>query len=156
MPVGAAGRVRAVFQQKERYVIVAVPAGVLVHGCHQGVQRLVAVGGEKRRCDLVFREEVPVLVTAFDQPVGVEQEPVTGQPVRGERGEVIFQAKRQGGRRAGQRLQAAAVVQQRRVMAAVDNREFPAGCDLGQQCGDEVLLAEMRPDGPADFVGHVF
>ena len=44
----------------------------------------------KRRGDLVFGEEVPVLVTAFDQPVGVEQEPVTGQPARGERGEVIF------------------------------------------------------------------
>ena len=61
-------------------VAVAVAAGVPVHGCHQRVQRLVAVGGEKRRCDLVFREEVPVMVTAFDQPVGVEQEPVTGQP----------------------------------------------------------------------------
>jgi hypothetical protein len=30
------------------------------------------------RGDLVFGKEVPMLVAAFDQPVGVEQEPVTG------------------------------------------------------------------------------
>ena len=87
-------RLRAVFQQEERHVVVGVTAGVPVHGCHQLGQRLVAVGRQKRRCDVVLREEVPVMVTAFDQPVGVEQEPVTGQPACGERGEVILQAKR--------------------------------------------------------------
>ena len=60
-------RLRAVFQQEERHVVVGVTAGVPVHGCHQLVQRLVAVGREKRRCVVVLREEVPVMVTAFDQ-----------------------------------------------------------------------------------------
>jgi hypothetical protein len=46
-------RMRAVFQQEERHVVVAVPAGVPAHGCHQRVQRLVAVGREKRRGDLM-------------------------------------------------------------------------------------------------------
>jgi hypothetical protein len=65
-----------VFQQKERHVIVAVAASVPVHGCDQRVQCLLAVSCEKRRCDLIFWEEVSVLVTAFDEPVCVEQEPV--------------------------------------------------------------------------------
>jgi hypothetical protein len=52
--VGAAVRVRAAFQQKESHVIVAVAGGVPAYGCHQRVQRLVAVGGEKRTCNLVF------------------------------------------------------------------------------------------------------
>ena len=100
MPVGAAAHRRAVFQQQERHVIVGVTAGVPVHGAHQCVQCLLAVGCEKRRCDRVFREEVPAGVAAFDKPVGVEQQPVAGRPgrgERGERGEVIFKAKRQGG-----------------------------------------------------------
>ena len=80
---------------------MAVTAGVPVHGCYQRIQRLVAAGREKRHGDLVYGEEVPVLVAAFNQPVGVEQEPVTGPPARGERGEVIVQAKRQGGRLVG-------------------------------------------------------
>jgi hypothetical protein len=67
-----------VFQQQERHVIVGVTAGVPDHGSHQGVQRLVAAGYEQRRFDRVFREEVPAGVAAFDQPVGVEQQPVTG------------------------------------------------------------------------------
>ena len=96
------------FQQEERDVVVAAAAGVPVHGCHERVQRLVAAGGEKRRSDLVVREEVPVLVAAFDQAVCVEQEPVAGPPARGERGEVIVQAQRQVGRLAGQRPQNAA------------------------------------------------
>jgi hypothetical protein len=149
---------RAVFQQQERYVVVAVPAGVPVHGCHQRIQRLVTVGRSKRRDDLVLGEEVPVLVPAFDQPVGVEQEPVTGPPARGERGqrgEVSVQAQRRVGRLAGERPQAAAVVQQRRVVAAVDDGEFAAGRDLGQRRGDEVLLAQVRPDGLADVAGHL-
>ena len=135
------------FQQKERHVVVAVTAGVPVHGCHQRVQRLLAVSCDKRRCDYVFWEEVSVLVTAFDQPVGVRQEPVAGRPDRCERGEVVFQAERQGGRPAGQRLQVAAVAQQRRVMAAVDDGELAAGGDLGQYRGDEVLFAPST-DGP--------
>jgi len=36
-------------------------------------------------------------------------------------------------------------------MAAVDDGERAAGGDLGQRRGDEVLLAQVRPDGPADF-----
>ena len=68
------------FQQQERHVIVGVTAGVPVHGSHQGVQCLVAVRCEKRRFDRVFWEEVPVGVAAFDKPVGVEQQPVTGRP----------------------------------------------------------------------------
>jgi hypothetical protein len=87
----------------------SLAAGVPVHGCHQRIQRLVAAGGEKRRGDLVLREEVPALVAAFDEAVGVEQEPVTGPPACGERGEVIVQAKRQGSRLAGQWPQAAVV-----------------------------------------------
>jgi hypothetical protein len=43
-------RVRNVFQQEERHVVVAVTAGVPVHGCHQRIQRLVTVGREERRC----------------------------------------------------------------------------------------------------------
>ena len=66
------------FQQKERHVVVAVTAGVPVHGCHQRVQRLLAVSCDKRRCDYVFWEEVSVLFTAFDQHVGVQQEPLAG------------------------------------------------------------------------------
>ena len=62
-------------------------------------------GASSAAGDLLFWEEVPVLAAAFDQPVGEEQEPVTGRPARGERGEVVLQAKRQGGRPAGQRLQ---------------------------------------------------
>ena len=112
---------------------LAGTAGVPVHGCHQPVQRLLAVHRGECCGDLVFGEEVPVLVAAFDQPVGVEQQPVTGPPARGERGEVIGQAKRQGGRRAGQRLQAGPAVAGGRSMAAVDNGELPAGCDLGQR-----------------------
>ena len=73
---------------------MTVTASVPVHGRHQRVQRLVAVGGGKRSRDLIFGEEVAVLVAALDQPVGIEQEPVTGRPARGERGEVILQAKR--------------------------------------------------------------
>ena len=58
------------FQKEERDVVVAVTAGVPVHGCQQRVQRLVAVGGEERRGDLLLRKEVSVAVAAFDQPVG--------------------------------------------------------------------------------------
>jgi len=65
-------------QQQERDVVVGVTAGVLVHGPDQGVQCLVAVGCEQRRCYRVLWEEVPVGVAAFDQPVGVEQQPVAG------------------------------------------------------------------------------
>jgi hypothetical protein len=52
-------RIRAVFQQKKRDVVAAGPAGVPAHGCHQRVQRLIAVDRQKRRGDLVFGEEVP-------------------------------------------------------------------------------------------------
>ena len=48
------------------------------------------------------------------------------------------------------------MAQQRRVMAAVDNSELAAGADLGQRRGDEVLLAQVRPDGSADLARHVF
>ena len=51
---------RAVFQQEERDVVVAATAGVPVHGRHERIQRLVAVGGEKRRGDLVPRDESSV------------------------------------------------------------------------------------------------
>ena len=57
---------------------MAVTAGVPAHGRHQAVQRLLTVGGGKRCRDLIFREELAVLVTALDQPVGVEQQPVAG------------------------------------------------------------------------------
>jgi len=143
------------FQQQERDVVVAVTAGVPVHGCHQRVQRLLAVGGAQRGGDLIFREELTVPVTAFDQPVGVEQQPVARRPARGERGEVILQAQRQDRRPAGQRFQAAAVAQQRRVMAAVDNGELAAGVNLGEHRGDEVLLAQVRPDRAADLARHL-
>jgi hypothetical protein len=90
VPVGAAVRGGAAFQQEERHVVAAATADVPVHGCHERIQRLVAADGEKRRGDLVVREEVPVAVAAFDQAIGVEQESVAGQPRCGERGEVIF------------------------------------------------------------------
>jgi hypothetical protein len=99
-----------VFQQQERHVVVGVTAGVPVHGSHQGVQCLLAVGCEKRRCDRVFWKEVPADVAAFDKPVGVERQPVAGRPGRDERGEVIFKAKRQGrvsASRTGRRLKRA-------------------------------------------------
>ena len=51
--------------------------------------------------ELTAGEEVPVAVAAFDQAVGVEQEPVAGLLARGERGEVIVQAQRQAGPVAG-------------------------------------------------------
>ena len=139
------------FQQKERQVVVAVTAGVPVHGRQQRVQCLIAVTGEKRGGDRLFWEEVSVLVAAFDQPVGVEQEPVAGRPARGERGELILQTERRGSGAAGQRAQVAAVTQQRRVMAAVDHGELAVGGDLGQRRGGEVLFAQVRSDGPADF-----
>jgi hypothetical protein len=97
-----------VFQEQERHVIVGVTGGVPVRGSHQGVQCLIAVRCEKRRCDRMFWEEVPAGVAAFDKPVGVEQ-PVAGRPDRGECGEVIFKAKRQGGLPVGQRPQVLAV-----------------------------------------------
>ncbi len=75
MPIGAAARGCAVFQQQERHVIVGITAGVLVHGSYQGVQYLVAVSCAKHRCDHVLGEEVSVLITAFGQPVSVEQQP---------------------------------------------------------------------------------
>jgi hypothetical protein len=78
-----------VFQQQQRDVVVAVTVGVPVHGGQQPIQRLVAAGHGKRRGDLLMRQKVPVAVAAFDQPVGVEEEPVAGLPARGERGEVI-------------------------------------------------------------------
>ena len=109
VPVGAAAHRCAVFQQQERHVIVGVTAGVPVHGFHQGLQCLVAVSCEKRRCDRVFGEEAPAGVAAFDNPVGVEQQPVAGRPGRTIRGEVILKAKRQRGLPAGQRPQVAAV-----------------------------------------------
>src|SRR5438132_7815030 len=109
LSMGAAARRCAVFQQKERHVVVAVAASVPVHGCYQRVQCLIAIGCEKRRCDLIFGEELSVSVTAFDEPVAVEQEPVAGRPTRGERGGVVLTAKRQGGLPVGQRLQIAAV-----------------------------------------------
>ena len=74
---------------------MCLTAGVLVHGFHQGVQRLVAVGCEKRRFDRVFWEKEPMGVAAFDKPVGIEQDAVAGRPGRGEGGEVILQALRQ-------------------------------------------------------------
>ena len=155
--IAVASPVRAVFQQEERDVVVAAAAGVPVHGCHQRVQRPVVVGRGKRRGDLVLREEVSVLVAAFDQAVGVEQEPVTGPPARGERGEVIVwaQAQWQVGAVAGQRSQDAASVQQRRVMAAVDDGDLAAGGDLSQRRGGKVLFAQVRSDGPADFARHL-
>ena len=136
MSIGTAARGYSVFQQQERHVIVGVTAGVLVHGSHQGVQCLVAAGCEQRRFDRVFWEEVPAGVAAFDKPVGIEQQPVTGRPGRGERGEVILKAQRQRGLPVGQRPQVAAVAQQRRVMAAVDDGQLAAGSDLGQRRGD--------------------
>jgi hypothetical protein len=127
---------------------VAVTAGVPVHGCHQRVQRMLAVRGGQRRGDRVVGEEVAVLVAAFDQPVGVQQEPVAGGPAGGEGGEVLVQAERQGGRPAGQRLQASAVAQQRRVVTAADDGQLAAGGDLGQDRGDEVLRAQVRGRWP--------
>ena len=55
--VGTGGRRRAVFQQQERHVVVAVTAGVPVHGRHQRIQRLLAVGGRKRSRDRAVGEE---------------------------------------------------------------------------------------------------
>jgi hypothetical protein len=55
---------------------VGVTTGVPFYGSHQGVQYLITVSCEKRRCDHVLGEEVSVLITAFDQPGGVEQQPV--------------------------------------------------------------------------------
>jgi hypothetical protein len=49
MPVGAAVRVRAVFEQEERHVVVAVTAGAPVRRYQQRIQR-VAVGRESE-CD---------------------------------------------------------------------------------------------------------
>ena len=155
VPVGADAHGCAVLQQQERHVIVGVTAGVLVYGSHQGAQCLIALRCEKRRCDRVFREEVPAGVAAFDKPVGVEQQPVAGRPGRGESGEAICKAERRGGLAVGQRPQVAAVAQQRRVMAAVDNGQLASGGDLRQRCGDEVLLAQVRPDGLADLARHL-
>jgi hypothetical protein len=59
------------FEQQERHVIVGMTAGVLMHGCYQGVQCQAAVGCEQRRCGRALREEVAVLVAAFDKAVGV-------------------------------------------------------------------------------------
>jgi hypothetical protein len=87
--IGAAAQGCAVFQQQERHVIVGVTAGMPVDGSDQGVQCLIAVRCQKRRSDRVFREEVPAGIAAFDEPVGVEQQPVAGRPGRGECGEVI-------------------------------------------------------------------
>ena len=78
---------------------------------------------------------MPAGVAAFDEPVGVEQQPVAGRPGRGEGGEVIFKAERQGFLPVGQRPQVAVVAQQRRVMAAVDNGQLAGGGDLGQRRG---------------------
>jgi hypothetical protein len=97
-----------VFQQQERHVIVGVTAGIPVDDSHQGVQCLIAVRCEKRRSDRVFREEVPVGVAAFDEPVGVEQQPVAGRPGRGECGEVMCKPEQRGGLPVGQRPQVAA------------------------------------------------
>jgi DNA-binding NarL/FixJ family response regulator len=41
-------------------------------------------------------------------------------------------------------------------MAAVDNGQLAGGGDLCQHCSDEVLLTQVRPDGPADLAGHLF
>ena len=60
------------FEQQERHVIVGAAAGMPVHGRHEHVQRLVAAGCGKRRCNLIFWEEAAVGVAAFDQPVGVQ------------------------------------------------------------------------------------
>jgi hypothetical protein len=74
--VGAAARRCAVFPQKQHRVVVGVTASVPLHGRYQRIQRLVAVSHEKRRCDLVFWEEVSVLVTAFDQPASAQNDPI--------------------------------------------------------------------------------
>jgi hypothetical protein len=111
VPVGAAAHRCAVLQQQERHVIVGVTAGVPVYGSHQGIQCLITVRCEERRCDRVFREEVPAGIAAFDKPVGVEQQPVAGRPGRGERGVIIGKAERRGGLAVGQRPQVAAVAQ---------------------------------------------
>jgi hypothetical protein len=65
-----------VFQQKQHHVVVGVTASVPLRGRYQRIQRLVAVSREKRRCDRVFWEEVSVLVTAFDQPASVQNDPI--------------------------------------------------------------------------------
>ena len=62
---------RAVFQQQERDIVVAVAGGVPVHGCHERVQRLVAAGRGQRRGELGLRGEVPGRVAALDQAGGV-------------------------------------------------------------------------------------
>jgi hypothetical protein len=127
VPVGAAAHRSGVLQQQERHVIVGVTAGVPVHGSDQGLQCLIAVRCEKRRCDRVFREEVPAGVAAFDEPVGVEQQPVAGRPGRGESGVIIGKAERQLGLPAGQRPQVAAVPQQRRVSRSkIGSGSWPA------------------------------
>ena len=41
-------------------------------------------------------------------------------------------------------------------MAAVDDGQLAAGSDLGQRRGDEVLRAQVRRNGPADFARNVF
>ncbi len=88
---------------------------------------------------------------AFDQPVGVQQQPVAGHPGCCERGVVICEAQRQAGLSAGQGLQDAADAQQRRVMAAVDHGQLAGGGDLCQRRGDEALFAQVRPNRLADL-----
>jgi len=96
-----------------------------------------------------------VLVAAFDQPVGVQQEPVAEGPAGGERGEVLLQAQRQRGRPAGQRPQAAAGAQQRRVMAAADDGQLAAGAIWARTAVTKSSGAQVRADGPADLARHV-
>jgi hypothetical protein len=74
-----------------------------------------------------------VLVAAFDRPVGVEQEPLARRPTRGERGEGILQAERQGGLAAGERLQGAAMA----PTSLPIKRQY--GADLSRLPGGEQL-----------------
>ena len=47
------------------------------------------------------------------------------------------------------------MAQQRRVMAATDDGQLTADGGLGQHRGGEILLTQVRPDGPADFARHL-
>jgi hypothetical protein len=113
----------------------------------QAVQRGVQVGTGQHPGVGIEAEEAAVPVAGLDQPVGVEQHPLAGgHPVRGLLRSAA-QPQGQGGLAGVDRLHGPVRAdQQRRVVAAVGVGHRPVRVELGQDRGDEVLVAHHSGD----------
>jgi hypothetical protein len=140
--VGGCGCITLPFEEQDGEVVTEVGSGhVPAHLVEQGVERLFGCPYGELRGDVEEGEELPVPVARFAEPVGVEQEPVTGLPCDGRLLEVIADAE---GEPCGyvevRGLPTAGDEDGGRVSAA--GQRDRGGAELDQERGGEVFGAE--------------